>query len=95
MDRISELEMAVRLVKNSVPKEMHEQMREAFQRAMEAEERPYLICEEDFTRRTREMLGAKNEPKEEIPLDAEDAEHLSRKISFSIGNRKCNNTILR
>ena len=83
MDYISELETAVWLVKNSIPEEMHEQMREAFEEAMQAEERPYLICEEDFTRRTRELLGAKNEAKEEIPLDAEDAEYLFRKIHLA------------
>lgn len=91
MDYISELETAVWLVKNSISEEMHEQMRKAFEEAMKAEERPYLICEEDFTRRMRELLGAKNEPKEEDPLDAEDAEYLFRKISLAM---KAGNTIL-
>ena len=36
MDYISELETAVWLVKNSIPEEMHEQMREAFEEAMKA-----------------------------------------------------------
>lgn len=80
MDFIPEYLMLTWELKNALPKELHGRLREAFDGAMKAKERPKMMCEEDFTRQMREMLGAKNEPKEVMPLDTEDIEFLLEKV---------------
>lgn len=88
MDFIPEFMTLTWKIKEAIPQEMHELMKEAFEDAMQMKECPQMDCEEDFTRQMRELLGAKNEPKEEILLDAEDMEHLFRKIQLAqkVGN---------
>ena len=91
MDYIPEFMTLTWKITQSIPQEMHGLMKEAFEDAMQMKECPQMDCEEDFTRQMRELLGAKNEPKEEDPLDAEDAEYLFRKISLAM---KAGNAIL-
>lgn len=88
MDYIPEFMTLTWKIKQSIPQEMHGLMKEAFEDAMQMKECPQMDCEEDFTRQMRELLGAKNEPKEEDPLDAE---YLFRKISLAM---KAGNAIL-
>ncbi len=80
MDFIQEHALLTWEVKNALPEGMHQSLRESFEKAMEAEECPEVMPEEDFTRQMREMLGAKNEPKKVETIDAEDVEYLFRKI---------------